>query len=265
MYSKISIAFRYLCYYIKASNSRGHGIHSPFVYEFITKVLNDHRSFSAYSFVEQAKKKLLHDQAEIKFTDLGAGFQNMAMTRRSVSAIAKTSVSSRKFGRLLFRIANFYPVETIFEMGTSLGISTAYLALGAPSAVVVTMEGSPEISSKARQTFNLLGLNRIVQVTGNFDQNISGVIEKYPPAGLVFLDGNHKKKAVIAYFENILAKMPLSATIIIHDIHWSNEMEEAWLYIKMHPAVKMSIDIFSAGLIFVRDEFKVKQHFTIRF
>ena len=42
-------------------------------------------------------------------------------------------------------------------------------------------------------------------------------------------------------------------------------MEEAWELIQKHPGVKMSIDIFSAGLVFFRTEFRVKQHFTIRF
>jgi predicted O-methyltransferase YrrM len=265
MYSKISIVFRYLRYYVNASNSRGHGIHSPFVYEFITKVLNDRRPYSAYSLVGQVKKSLMRDQEKIEYTDLGAGYNAQAITRKSISSIAKTAVSSGKFGRLLFRIAHFYPVETIIELGTSLGISTAYLALGAPSALIITMEGSPEISLKANQTFKLLGLNKITRVTGNFDENITETIEKFPPAGLVFIDGNHKKEPVIAYFEKFLEKLSVPATIIVHDIHWSAEMEEAWAYIQGHPGVKMSIDIFSAGLIFFRDEFKVKQHFTIRF
>jgi predicted O-methyltransferase YrrM len=265
MYSRIRLAIKYFRYYINSSNGKGHGIHSPFVYEFITKVLNDRRLFSEYYSIEEIMKYLVRDRQLVEFADLGAGYRTETITRKSVSSIAKTAVSSRKFGRLLFRIARFYPAETMFELGTSLGISTSYLSLGAPSALVVTMEGSPEISTKAFQTFKFLGLNKIVQVTGNFNENISETIDRFPPAGLVFIDGNHKKKPVIAYFEKFLQKLPVSATIIIHDIHWSKEMEEAWSYIQQHPDVKMSVDIFSAGLIFFRDEFKVKQHFTIRF
>ncbi|MEJ0084035.1 MAG: hypothetical protein WDM78_24545 [Puia sp.] len=42
-------------------------------------------------------------------------------------------------------------------------------------------------------------------------------------------------------------------------------MEEAWKTIQEDPRVKMSVDIFSAGLVFFRNEFKVKQQFVIRF
>jgi len=60
-------------------------------------------------------------------------------------------------------------------------------------------------------------------------------------------------------------KISASSLIVIHDIHWSREMEEAWEIIQNHPHVKLSIDIFSAGLVFFRNEFRVKQQFVIRF
>ena len=91
------------------------------------------------------------------------------------------------------------------------------------------------------------------------------VFQTNPQTDLVFLDGNHRKKPVLEYFEKVLENIAPASLIIIHDIHWSGEMEEAWSIIRKHPKVKMTIDIFSAGLVFFREEFKVKQHFMIRF
>lgn len=85
------------------------------------------------------------------------------------------------------------------------------------------------------------------------------------PADLVFIDGNHRRKPVLDYFEKFLNKISPSSLVVIHDIHWSREMEEAWDIIQQHPKVKMSIDIFSAGIVFFREEFLVKQQFSIRF
>ena len=42
-------------------------------------------------------------------------------------------------------------------------------------------------------------------------------------------------------------------------------MEEAWEIIKQHTAVSLSIDLFFIGIVFLRKDFKVKQHFVIRF
>ncbi len=42
-------------------------------------------------------------------------------------------------------------------------------------------------------------------------------------------------------------------------------MEEAWSAIRADPRSMLTIDLFSLGLVFLRDEFKVKQDFVIRF
>jgi predicted O-methyltransferase YrrM len=265
MYSKSQLAFKWFQYFAQASNGRGYGIHSPFVYQFIREVLNDDRDYYAYKLIETAKKNLLLDDRLLPVKDLGAGARYGMDSVKMVSAIVTRSVSSQKFGRLLFRLANFYRTRIIVELGSSLGISAAYLASADPGSQVVTLEGSPAIAGIALETFQKLKLQNISQVTGNFDDVLGGVLLSHSPVDLVFIDGNHQKKSVLDYFEKFLHKMSSSSLIIIHDIHWSREMEEAWVIIQEHPRVKMSIDIFSAGLVFFRDEFQVKQKFTIRF
>jgi len=127
------------------------------------------------------------------------------------------------------------------------------------------MEGSPAIAGIAHENFQKLKLRNITQSTGDFETTLPEQIEWNPPPDMVFIDGNHRKKPVLEYFEKFLNKISDSSLIIVHDIHWSREMEEAWETIQADPRVKMSIDIFSAGLVFFRNEFKVKQQFVIRF
>lgn len=263
MYSRSKIAIKWLQYFLRASNGKGHGIHSPFVYEFVCEVLNDRRSYYAYEEIEKTKKNLLLDKRTIRVHDFGAG--SPGVSEKRISEIAGNAVSSQKFGRLLFRLVNYYPSRLVIEMGSSLGISTAYLASADSMSRVITIEGSPAVAAVANETFSHLGLKNITQFTGNFEKELENVIALNPPADLVFIDGNHRKKPVLQYFEQFLNRISPAALIIIHDIHWSNEMEEAWAIIQKHPRVKMSIDIFSAGLVFFRDEFQVKQQFTVRF
>lgn len=265
MYSKSRLVFKWLRYYILASSGRGHGIHSPFVYDLITSVIKDNKSYYAYEQIENVKKDLLRDERILKYNDQGAGSPDQGRRSKKVSEIADSAVSGHKFGRLLFRLANYYSSVTIIELGSSLGISTAYLASANNLSKVITIEGSYPIGEIAKETIGNLKLKNVLLVNGNFDEVLDQVIDSTPPADLVFIDGNHRKKAVLEYFEKFLNKISPSSLIIIHDIHWSRDMEEAWLEIQSNPKVKMSIDIFSAGLIFFRDEFQVKQHFVIRF
>ena len=208
---------------------------------------------------------LLLDERTLTSLDLGGGSLRKVNKFEKVSRIAGRAVCTQKFGRLLFRLANHYPSRTIIELGSCLGISASYMASADSSSNIVTMEGAPDIAGIAMEVFHSLGLDNIALVGGNFNESLDAVLTDNPPADLVFIDGNHRKKPVLEYFEKFLNKISPSSLIIIHDIHWSREMEEAWDTIQRHPKVKMSIDIFSAGLVFFREEFHVKQRFSIRF
>ncbi|HEV3222266.1 MAG TPA: class I SAM-dependent methyltransferase [Puia sp.] len=265
MYSKSLLTFKWIQYAVLSSNAKGHGIHSPFVYEMVSAVLNDNRYYYAYEKIERVKKNLLLDKRTLIVNDFGAGSSQNVNGIKKISEIAGKEVCTQKFGRLLFRLANYYQARTIFEMGSSLGISTAYMASAGNLSRVISIEGATSIAEIANETFSQLELKNIKLVTGNFDEKLENLIVENPPAELVFIDGNHRKKPVLEYFEKFLDKISPASLIIIHDIHWSREMEEAWAIIQHHPKVKMSIDIFSAGLVFFRNEFQVKQQFIIRF
>jgi predicted O-methyltransferase YrrM len=78
----------------------------------------------------------------------------------------------------------------------------------------------------------------------------------------VFFDGNHQKQPTINYFEICLQKAHEKSVFVFDDIHWSEEMEQAWAYIKNHPKVTVTIDLFWIGIVFFRTE-QVKEHFII--
>ena len=265
MFSRWQLAKKYLHYYRTASNGKGHGVHSPFVFEFITKVLNDKRPFAAYEQVEQLRQQLLDDRTVLAVEDFGAGSAINKTNSRSVADIARHAVKSKKYAQLLFRIVSHYQSVHILELGTSLGISTAYMAMANPRATVVTGEGSKAIASQALHNFGQLGLQQVQLVQGNFDDTFPQLLAKLPAVDLAFIDGNHRLEPTVRYFEQLLPAINDHSIIILDDIHWSEGMEQAWQQVKDHPAVTLSIDLFFIGLVFFRKDFKVKQHFSVRF
>lgn len=265
MYSPFQSALKYLSYYFTASNSRGHGIHSPFVFQFITQILNDKKDYSAYSTVGSLRKKLKKDNSVLTIEDFGAGSVLDKSIDRTIASIASHAAKPKKYGQLLFRMVKQYHPQTILELGTSLGITTAYLSLANPSANVLTFEGSKAISEKAKTNFNSLGLQNIKLIEGNFNDTLSAALLSLPCIDFAFIDGNHRKEPTINYFNSILSKINNSSIVILDDIHWSADMEAAWNFCKAHASITVSIDLFFLGILFFRKENFEKQHFRIRF
>lgn len=265
MYSAFQLAKKYIRYYIHASNGKGHGVHSPFVFDFIKNVLNDKKEYECYEKIEEQRKQLLNNSKVITVEDFGAGSAVIKTNRRIVHKIAASSLKHSKYAQLLFRIVKYYQPETILELGTSFGISTAYMASGNPAANVFTLEGASSIAEIAQQNFMGLGIKNIKLCKGQFEQNLLPVLNEIKQPGLVFIDGNHLKQPTLEYFSQLLKYSGSSTIIIFDDIHWSEGMEEAWAEIQQHPSVTLSIDLFFIGLVFLNPDFKIKQHFEIRF
>ena len=265
MYSKWQLAGKYVNYYFSSSNGKGHGTHSPFIFHFISQILNDRQFYPEYVTVETLRNKLLKDKAELTINDFGAGSTYSKINKRTVSAITKSSAKPKKFGQLLFRIVKQYQPKTILELGTSLGITTTYLSLANPGSTLITMEGSPAVAQKASQNFNELGLDNISIEQGNFDDTLQGVIQRLSSVNFAFIDGNHRQEPTERYFRELLSKTTNESILVFDDIHWSGEMEKAWETIKSHPSVRCSVDLFFIGIVFFRQEFLEKQHFRIRF
>lgn len=261
----IQLALKYISYYLSASNGKGHGIHSPFVFNFIQKVLNDRRHYYAYDHVEQYRKYLLKDKTEVEVEDLGAGSVLSKSNTRTVSEICKNTSKSKKLGQLLFRCSEYFKPKKIVELGTSLGVSTAYLAAGNPAGKVITCEGSKSVSEITMSNFQQMGLMNVEMRLGNFDNTVPQLLKEYDQLDMVFVDGNHREEPTVRYFEWFLPAMHEGSVMIFDDIHWSEGMETAWEKIKQNEAVTTTIDLFFIGLVFFSKDFKAKQHFTIRF
>jgi predicted O-methyltransferase YrrM len=266
MYNKFQLALKYIQYYITASNGKGHGIHSPFVFNFIINVLNDKRFFYAFADIEYMRKQLLHSNDVIEVQDFGAGSSIMQQKTRRIKNIAKWSLKPRKYAQLLFKMVNYYQPQTIVELGTSLGITTAYLASANRNAAVYSFEGADNIAQLAQQYFNESGLHNIQLIKGNFDNTLQPALQKIQNTiDFAFIDGNHRKEPTLRYFNQLLPYLHNNAIVVFDDIHWSKEMEEAWNTIKCLDCITCTIDLFFVGIAFISNNFKAKQHFVIRF
>ncbi|RZJ84776.1 MAG: class I SAM-dependent methyltransferase [Chryseobacterium sp.] len=265
MYSIFALAKKYIHYYFTADNGKGHGVHSPFVFDFIKQVKNDRKQYPWYTDIELIREQLLADTTLIPVRDFGAGSAVIKTNDRAISKIAASSLKPKKFARLFFRIAQYYHPQTMVELGTSFGTSSAYLASGNPNGKLYTLEGAPAIAAIAQQNFRKLALSNIELIEGDFAATFPALLQRLEVIDLAFVDGNHRKIPTLEYFHALLKKSVDHTILIFDDIHWSEEMEAVWEEIKADAAVTLSIDLFFIGIVFLSNRFKVKQHYRIQF
>jgi predicted O-methyltransferase YrrM len=245
-------------------------------------VLCDKSGHEVFGLIEGLRRRLLKDGSVLEVEDMGAGSIDGTSRVRRVADIARNAAKPARLGQLLFRLAKTYKPSVVVELGTSLGLSTAYLAAGAAAGRgaegvgirgggVWTIEGSGAVAKRAAGHLSELGLGlvgvsgRVEVVTGNFDLVLEPLLERTGPVDLAFVDGNHRYEPTLRYFDTLMRHSGREAMLVFDDIHWSADMERAWAEIKADPRVMLTIDLFFLGLVVRRDEFKVKQEFMIRF
>ena len=261
-----AMVFNFISDYLKhrfTSKSR-HGTHSPFVYKLTDEVIYDFKSKIEYKSIEAQRKKLFNDDSLVTVTDLGAGSHLNKNRTKKVSQIAKNALKNPALAQLIYRLAKDNNPKSIIELGTCLGVTTAYLSKACPEADVITIEGCPETAKVAHNNFKELGLENVELQVGNFDVLLPEVIAKTEQLDFVYIDGNHRKEATLNYFNWCLPKIHENSLLIFDDIYWSKGMKEAWQEIKNHPEVVVTIDLFWIGLVYFRKG-QAKEHFKIKF
>lgn len=90
-----------------------HGVHSPFVFQWVTKCLYDSKSYPEYAVLKNYRNALLQNKNTIEVTDFGAGSRVFKSNTRAINQIAKTAGISPKRAKLLFRITRYFQPSTI--------------------------------------------------------------------------------------------------------------------------------------------------------
>ena len=140
--------------------------------------------------------------------------------QRVVKDIARSSLKSRKFAQLLYRVVRYYKPATMLELGTSLGITSSYLASGNRQGTLYTLEGSAAIAGVAAQTFNALQIDNVELVKGDFAQSLPPLLKQDRNVWYsAFIDGNQDCILTLQYFESLLMRSGQSTVLNFDDLY----------------------------------------------
>ena len=191
---------KYLQYHWVASNSKGHGVHSPFVYQFIRQSLNGTSSFNEIVNSTPAVQNTLH----------------------AIEA-ANSSKLKPKIKLLIARL------------------------LQSLNPLTVSVTGDKK------------------QFESDSSMNTKGTNESVESINFAFIGAGQDAATMLHNANKLIDKMHPNAWMILHQIHADADMETAWNTLKKHSNIRLSIDLFTIGILFCRTAQKEQEHFIIRY
>lgn len=260
----------WLKHYLTAWNTGGEGVHSPYLFEWVRMVMSDKNAYYVWREIETVREELLRDSSVVKFVDYGSGKRlsgNEAIGERRVGDIAKGSLARKKYAQMLYRLINWMGRDlgfqssgkglTIVELGTSLGVTTAYLAAVDSRNKVVTCEGCAAVAEIAKANWDKLGVKNVECHIGELTaESLQLIVERMEEQiDVAFIDANHTYASTREYFNVLAGRVHEKSVIVVDDIHHSEEMEEAWKAICADDRVTTTMDLYQMGLVFFDEHY----------
>jgi predicted O-methyltransferase YrrM len=251
-------------YYLTAKSR--FNLHSPFLHRFSEDVLRPARKAQDPVVLQSFRKQLYQDPQRYQKQELGAKPDQQAVAK--VGKVARKISIPKKYGRLLSNLIDWSSSHEVLELGTGLGMGTAYLMDGLArngSGHLTTLEGCPSTLQIARRHWHQLPQHWPVPncYEGPIADTLPQYVKKHQP-DLVFLDAHHEKEAVLHYTSLLIPAMASKGALVLDDIHWSPEMAAAWTKVTDDPRIRMSLDLFRVGLAFT-DQDLSPLHLKLRF
>jgi len=238
-------------------------MHSPYMYDLLSKIFDDQKQYYIFEEIEKARSEYLQSNRIVQDIDFGAGSHKARANSRTVAEIAGSAVSSPRKCATLFRLAEHVRPNVTVELGSSLGISSAYLASAYLNGNVYSFDGNPDLVKTARNLCSDLQIGNIEFADGKFSDVLPAFLTHVNEIDLAFIDGNHRKEPTLKYYDMLCSRRSPNAVFIFDDIRWSSEMFETWQEVKKDKVVGATIDAFSFGILFFSPKFKKRLDLTV--
>lgn len=243
----MSYIWKYIQYLFKSKHRRGFGIHSPYVYYLMTMVIEDKHPYYRFSQVEALRKILKKSSKKLLIKRNGVdGEEEVAL-----STIVEKSTYSPSYDQLLFRLSKFFHPQTIVEFGSSVGISTLYMATPNSRTKVYAGEKEKSVSELLKMNLSKTGVEN-VQVYEDYKKQLANVTEN--EIGLVYFGRMCMPNEIEKLYEEVEKKLVTTSVVIISDIHKDKGKEMVWNKIRESAKVRVDLDLFFYGILIYNND-----------
>ena len=229
-------ALQYFKFLLHSRNQ--HGVHSPFVYRLVTQCL-----YAKLDAVSLASYRKIQKESLLEKGTKGANY-------------------SFKKASILMQLCQYFKPKTVLEIGSFLGSSTSAIQISTTDASITTLEENAETAHIAKKIYVQQQYKHINFLEGDSSKTLPKVTQSQS-YDLISFGEQDTQKEMIRSFENCLSAIHNDTVFVVNAIYQSKEMIAVWEYIKAHPKVRVTVDVFECGIVFFRKE-QEKEHFKIR-
>ncbi|WP_280744540.1 MULTISPECIES: SAM-dependent methyltransferase [unclassified Parabacteroides] len=215
---------------------KGHGVHSPFVYNLITKVIEERSPYYCFDDIELIRKQIPDKKVA---------------TRQAISP---------KHGALLFRLANHFNAESILQVGSTAGLSMLYLSSHAPNRLCVSLETNPALVPIAKWVYEKADRTDIDQRTGDLSEMLRRALVEMKNPDIIYFNVCHEQSDPVALFNSCVRYLHTGSVIVFEGIRMNQRMRDSWKEISSHSIVSVSIDLYSMGILFFNERLHKREY-----
>ena len=232
---------------------KGYGVHSPFVFDLITNVIEDTCAYYSYHDIALIRKQLMQNNKFIHYCG----------KRLTVKKAVQRYGISKKEGELLFRLTNRYKPHSILAIGSSLGLTPLYLARYDSTVQCITLESEPDFAGIATYLLSK-ETNPSFQIrTGAYHDLISESLLQFTRIDCIFIDKNVNISTLDTFFNQCLPFIHDHTFCVLAGIRSSSEKYHFWKQICQHPAVTVAVDLLQMGFLFFQPKLHKRVYRTI--
>ena len=234
---------------------KGHGVHSPFAYNFIVNVIEEKLPYYVFEDIEKRRFELLENKDAIEYRS-----SKGVLKKKTIAEITLRETQSDKYGALLFRLVNFLQCRLVLQIGASTGIMSLYVASSRKDTHCIVLEDRKELVSIVQKQCDALNLNNVKVEQGEYLNAIENVVQEQDYFDLIFLNTARNPELT----RNILDKHIRTRFLVIDGIRRNNKTKALWKTVMDNPHAKITIDLYYLGIALFEEKF-YKKHYKVHF
>jgi hypothetical protein len=211
--------FSFLSWY--TSSKTVFSVHSPRLYDFCNKVVDDERHYYAFDRIDYVSTSLLPDK--------------------------QVKISPQSIGKTLFRIALWWQPSEIISIGPNQEMTAAYLASTNSNCPLHVLDTERPIRDIAYNIWKKIGFTNIRDVFMSSEEVINYISGLNPTKILISIQGGYTSLQVKQWLDHLTLSTP-SFMVIFMGIRSSEANFSAWKNRYGKEASGAWIDLFHLGI-----------------